>query len=452
MTMGLVHAARQIEAQGRGPDTSLAHISPDESAMLDYMQGGRRMNPVTGLPEYSMFGKILKSVARIGATTAGFMYGGPLGAAAANAAITKLTGGSLKQALTSGAISGITAGLGNYASGVRGLGNIATTTGNSLATGAGAAGSSTAGAGLSTGAIPDIATPVGGFAATAPSTVSVSPGFMSGLQTPSSAVPSSFMSSAPSAITPSAVGSAGISGGLGSGVSSSLPGVTTGVAASAPSGWASSLAPIIGENTANYLGTTPGTTMALQSGLSPFMEKKKEKDSEFEKLPEFDPSNVSSWLKPAYGAEAKARRLQMVPIKNYQNFTPEEYPGLMGMNQQMYADGGDVAPAGMGLPQSAAIPQLMSAAQWGYLNARTGGRINGPGDGKSDDIPALLSNGEHVIDAATVSDLGNGDNDTGQKRLEQIKHKIRSSAGRKNPRKASPKQKGIGSLLNSARA
>ena len=68
------------------------------------------------------------------------------------------------------------------------------------------------------------------------------------------------------------------------------------------------------------------------------------------------------------------------------------------------------------------------------------------------DIPALLSNGEHVIDAATVSDLGNGDNDTGQKRLEQIKHKIRSSAGRKNPRKASPKQKGLGSLLNSARA
>jgi hypothetical protein len=115
-------------------------------------------------------------------------------------------------------------------------------------------------------------------------------------------------------------------------------------------------------------------------------------------------------------------------------------------------NGGDVAPVGMGLPQSAAMPQLMSAAQFGYLNARTGGRIAGPGDGKSDDIPALLSNGEHVIDAATVSDLGNGDNDTGQKRLEEIKHKIRSSAGRKNPRKASPKQKGLGSLLNSARA
>ena len=61
MTMGLVHAARQIEAQGRGPDTSLAHISADESAMLDYMQGGRRTNPVTGLAEYGKFGNILKT-------------------------------------------------------------------------------------------------------------------------------------------------------------------------------------------------------------------------------------------------------------------------------------------------------------------------------------------------------------------------------------------------------
>jgi hypothetical protein len=96
MTMGLVQAARQIESYGRGPDRSLAHISPDESAMLDYMQGGRRVNPVTGLAEYGAFGNILKAVAKIGASTVGFMYGGPLGAAAASAAVSKLTGDSWK--------------------------------------------------------------------------------------------------------------------------------------------------------------------------------------------------------------------------------------------------------------------------------------------------------------------------------------------------------------------
>jgi hypothetical protein len=118
MTMGLVQAARQIESYGRGPDRSLAHISPDESAMLDYMQGGRRVNPVTGLAEYGAFGNILKAVAKIGASTVGFMYGGPLGAAAASAAVSKLTGDSWKSALTTGAISGLTAGVGSYAQGV----------------------------------------------------------------------------------------------------------------------------------------------------------------------------------------------------------------------------------------------------------------------------------------------------------------------------------------------
>jgi hypothetical protein len=164
----------------------------------------------------------------------------------------------------------------------------------------------------------------------------------------------------------------------------------------------------------------------------------------------YDPNNVFSWMRPNRGG--------LLPGQTPRSPIPQPDPmdvynqNIGGLNQQMYADGGDVAPVGMGLPQSAAMPQLMSAAQFGYLNARTGGMIAGPGDGKSDDIPALLSNGEHVIDAATVSDLGNGDNDTGQKRLEVIKHKIRSDAGRKNPRKASPKQKGLGSLLNSARA
>ena len=157
----------------------------------------------------------------------------------------------------------------------------------------------------------------------------------------------------------------------------------------------------------------------------------------------YDPNNVFSWMRPNRGALTEEQ------IENKKLSTPTINPTDIYSQQYPYADGG---PVGMGLPQSAAVPQLMSAAQFGYLNARTGGRIAGPGDGKSDDIPALLSNGEHVIDASTVSDLGNGDNDTGQKRLEEIKQKIRNGAGRKNPHKASPKQKGLGLLLKSARA
>jgi len=404
MTMGLVHAARQIEAQGRGPDTSLAHISPDESAMLDYMQGGRRTNPVTGLPEYSMFGKILKAVAKIGASTAGFMYGGPLGAAAASAAVSKLTGDSWKSALTTGAISGITSGIGSYASGVgKGasglsrLGEVATTSGNTIAANAAAA-ANAAGTGLSTGAIPGIVTPAGGYASNVVGS-GLSTGAIPGIVTPAGGY-------AANALTAAA------------------PAAATGLGVLAPSNIMNAGFGVVGAGLGAAIPNkgTPATKPPEPFGVVPY-----------------DPNNVFSWLR----RPSQQQQIAVSPMNTYQNYAPDA---------QMYADGGDVAPAGMGLPQSAAMPQLMSAAQFGYLNARTGGMIAGPGDGKSDDIPALLSNGEHVIDAATVSDLGNGDNNTGQKRLEQIKHKIRRSAGRKNPRKASPKQKGLGSLLNSARA
>ena len=141
--MGLVHAARQLSSYGQGPDTSLAHISPDESAMLDYLQGGRNINPHTGLAQYSIFGDILKAVARVAATTIGFTLGGPLGAAAGSAAATKLTGGSWKDALISGGLSGVTAGIGNYMQGAPIL-----QSGNAAVTSAAFEPGLTAGAGL----------------------------------------------------------------------------------------------------------------------------------------------------------------------------------------------------------------------------------------------------------------------------------------------------------------
>ena len=366
MTMGLVQAARQIEAQGRGPDKSLAHISPDESAMLDYMQGARRVNPVTGLAEYGAFGNILKAVAKIGASTVGFMYGGPLGAAAASAAVSKLTGDSWKSALTTGAISGLTSGLGSYASGTRGLSNLATTTGNTIA------------AGAVTPAVNLTAPLVGPGANTVAEAVKAGTMGATGL----------------GVLAPSNILNAGY-GALGAGLGAAIPNQPR-----------------------------PAAPLPMPPPPSPY-----------------DPNNVFAFLRPNRGRLLPGQSPPYKPAP-----TPLYDP------ERIYADGGDVAPAGMGLPPSAAMPQLMSAALTGYMNARGGGRINGAGDGKSDDIPAMLSAGEHVIDAATVSDLGNGDNNTGHKRIEEMKQKIRNNAGRKNPRKASPKQKGLGLLLQSARA
>jgi len=49
---GIAEAARMVAAQGRSGDTVLAHINPQEAAMLRRMGGVGTINPLTGLPEY----------------------------------------------------------------------------------------------------------------------------------------------------------------------------------------------------------------------------------------------------------------------------------------------------------------------------------------------------------------------------------------------------------------
>lgn len=54
----------------------------------------------------------------------------------------------------------------------------------------------------------------------------------------------------------------------------------------------------------------------------------------------------------------------------------------------------------------------------------------GHGDGTSDDIDAKLSGGEYVMDAGTVSMLGNGSNEAGARALDQLRQRVRRHAGK----------------------
>lgn len=54
------------------------------------------------------------------------------------------------------------------------------------------------------------------------------------------------------------------------------------------------------------------------------------------------------------------------------------------------------------------------------------GYLNGYSGGQDDDINAKLSDGEYVIDASTVSDLGDGNNANGAKKLDQMRRNIRA--------------------------
>ena len=55
-----------------------------------------------------------------------------------------------------------------------------------------------------------------------------------------------------------------------------------------------------------------------------------------------------------------------------------------------------------------------------------GGKI---ADGRSDDVPAMLSNGEYVMDAESVGLLGNGSSDAGAKKLDAMRAAIRKQKG-----------------------
>jgi len=53
-----------------------------------------------------------------------------------------------------------------------------------------------------------------------------------------------------------------------------------------------------------------------------------------------------------------------------------------------------------------------------------------PRDGRSDDVKALLSDGEYVVDAETVAMLGNGSNEAGARKLDDLRVNIRKHKGR----------------------
>lgn len=62
----------------------------------------------------------------------------------------------------------------------------------------------------------------------------------------------------------------------------------------------------------------------------------------------------------------------------------------------------------------------------GRHDYRAGARVMGEGDGQSDDIPAMLADGEYVIDAETVAQLGNGSSKAGSDMLDKFREEIRA--------------------------
>ena len=135
---GLADVASYLASQGRNGDSMLAHITPEEAELLRSRGGSGTINPVTGLPEFFLkkafkaIGKAFKSVDNVvkkiatspigriiatvalatvlGPTAIGAFLGSAGTTALASGAVTLAGGGSLKEALISGAMGYIGGG------------------------------------------------------------------------------------------------------------------------------------------------------------------------------------------------------------------------------------------------------------------------------------------------------------------------------------------------------
>lgn len=96
-------------------------------------------------------------------------------------------------------------------------------------------------------------------------------------------------------------------------------------------------------------------------------------------------------------------------------------PGTLGQETFKAVSGIPEQPTGM-----------YAGGSMGYSrgSSRESFAVEGPGTGRSDDIPAVLSDGEYVIDAETVALLGDGSSKAGAKRLDELRVNIRKHKGR----------------------
>jgi hypothetical protein len=119
----------------------------------------------------------------------------------------------------------------------------------------------------------------------------------------------------------------------------------------------------------------------------------------------------------------------------------EEEEGSLG-----FKAGGYVAPLQMASGGAMPLPLLVKSGGAlgalprgdGRLDFRHGAHVAGDGDGQSDDIKAMLADGEFVFPADVVSALGNGSTKAGSDKLYEMMHSIRARARSKKPKDLPP--------------
>ena len=412
--MSLQLAANHLAAQGRGPDTTLVHMGQGEVEALQGLaaaHGGMlTTNPTTGLPEAGFLSKILPMVAGAGLTIASGGTLAPWMAPLLVGGVTGLATGNLKK--------GLMAGLGAY--GGAGLaGSLGASGAASAASGAGSVGTTTGGSAALSETAVGAATPLGEVGTGAARFGGEAAGGSSNLYSladKGAALPSTSLgsNSAYSVFNKAPVDLA-----------------TTGASSLAQPGVSSfnAMAPMdrlaaVGrgatpENLMNYVSNNK---LATAAAAAPFI--------------------AGAMAPPKYKEEGENPAYDYDYQYNPGATTP--FPTSDGSEEQRYFSPSYTRTASR--YATGGIADGLSSAQSHLGSYSAGGRgrlLRGPGDGVSDSIPAVIGNkqparladGEFVIPARIVSELGNGSTEAGAKQLYAMMDRIQRARSKTTGKK-----------------
>ena len=383
--------------KGRQGDNTLVHVNPMELKALEAMApGGLTRNPYTGLPEAFK----LKDILPVLGAVAGAAFLGPAVGAAFGTGLGAAGGGlaagqSIEEAALTGLTSGVTAGMFAPAA----------------------------------GAVPSqvLASPASQF------NVSQMSQLAAGTATPASlgAAATGAGTEALSNFVPGEVTRSGALGSFKPIPSSAFPSGTAGAAGT------SSFADIASAQTA---GALQPATMGQLAGAAGRTGLQALKDQGLKSVAggalAAGVASPVEMVKPSYG-----------PIEAIQN--PQESANVSRAEIDKYIRGGGQMPQFFRPTRMAAEGGPISLNEGGQPSGMFSGMVDGRlGDGMSDNVAfevvgdpqierAQLSPDEYVMDAYTVSALGNGSSDAGAKRLDDFRTALREKA---MGRKSQPKQ------------
>ena len=422
--MSLQLAAQHLASRGRGPDTQLVHMAPQEVASLRALAkahgGSITTNPDTGLPEAGFLKNLLPMV--IGAGLAPFT-GGLSAALITGAGYTAATG-SLKK--------GLMAGLGAY--GGAGLMGGLSSAGTAAAAGEGLAGAA------------GTVNPLQGMEAAALENAAVAPA--AGVQVGAPIVDGANLSQITPARSPLDA------------MANAYPAPPAPVAAPTPTvpqtDMLAGMDAAAMENKA-VAGFNPANTDAYTNakrGLSGLMDNPASRDAFMTKM-----GGGTGLLKTGMMAAAPALMGMGENQAEYKGSGPNPYeysydyktgsyarqaPGYRDAQTvtppRAMADGGPVQ--AMSDRNEAQVlmannGQMFAKGGLSHLGDYSdGGRmLRGPGDGVSDSIPATiggkrparLADGEFVVPARIVSELGNGSSEAGARKLYAMMDRVQGA-------------------------